>query len=58
MGVVVIRDDDDLTAALKAIDKIWLAMPGSPESDRLEVLVARVEAFEDKHYPISKLDCV
>ena len=58
MPVAAIRDDEELTVALMAIDEMWLSVPGTPESDQLETLVARVEAFEDKHYPISKLDCM
>ena len=55
MGVAVIRNDDDLTAALKQIDALWLAEPGSPESDRLTALVDEVVAFEGAHYAIQKV---
>lgn len=56
MGVAVIRNDDDLTAALKQIDALWLAEPGSSESERLVALVAHVEVFEENKYNISLLN--
>jgi antitoxin component HigA of HigAB toxin-antitoxin module len=52
MGVAVIRNDDDLTAALRAIDALWQAEPGSAESDRLTALVDEVVAYEDAIYSI------
>lgn len=54
MQVPVIRSDDDLTAALKAIDALWNAEPGSEDGDRLDALVALVAAYEDRHFPIPK----
>ena len=47
-----IRNDDDLTAALKRIEEIFHAEPGTPEDDELGVLFALVEHYEDEHYPI------
>ena len=54
MQVPVIRSDDDLTAALKAIDALWNAEPGSEDGDRLDALVALVAAYEDRHFRIPK----
>ena len=34
MNVHVIRNDDDLTAALRDIDTLWQAEPGSPDGDK------------------------
>ena len=56
MRVAVIRNDDDLTASLKEIDALWLAEPGSPESDRLTALVDEVVAFEDARFGINLLN--
>jgi antitoxin component HigA of HigAB toxin-antitoxin module len=50
MGFAVIRNDDDLTAALKQIDALWLAEPGSPEGERLVALVDEVVGYEDACY--------
>ncbi len=55
MDVPVIRNDDDLTAALRDIDTLWQAQPGSPEADKLDALVALVSAYEDRHYAIPKV---
>jgi HTH-type transcriptional regulator/antitoxin HigA len=46
-----IRSDADLTAALEEIEGLWGAEPGSPEGDRLDVLMTLTEHFEASHYP-------
>jgi HTH-type transcriptional regulator/antitoxin HigA len=55
MNVHVIRNDDDLTAALRDIDTLWQAEPGSPDGDKRDALVALVSAYEDRHYAIPKV---
>jgi HTH-type transcriptional regulator / antitoxin HigA len=47
-----IRTEDDYQVALSEIERLWGAEPGTPESDRFEVLVTLVEAYEDQHYEI------
>ena len=42
----------DYDTALKTIERLWGSAGPSPEGDLLEVLVALVEAYERKHYPI------
>jgi HTH-type transcriptional regulator/antitoxin HigA len=37
---------------LEEIEGLWDAEPGTPEGDRLEVLMTLVEAYEDEHHPI------
>lgn len=32
------------------------AQPGTPEGDRLEILVTLIEGWEEKHYPIPEPD--
>jgi HTH-type transcriptional regulator / antitoxin HigA len=44
--------DKDYTEALQEVDRIFDAQPGTPEDDRLEVLVTLVEAYEARHYAI------
>ena len=56
MDEPVIRNDDDLTAALRDIDTLWHAEPGSPDGDKRDALVALVNAYEDRHYAIPKVD--
>lgn len=38
--------------ALREIDKIFDAEFGTPEGDRLELLIAAVDAYETKHHVI------
>ncbi len=56
MDIKPIRSEADYETALKTIDQLWDAAQGSPEADQLDVLVTLVEAYEEKHYPISPPD--
>lgn len=56
MDIKPIRTEADYEIALKTIDQLWDAAQGSPEADQLDVLVTLVEAYEEKHYPISPPD--
>ncbi len=47
-----IRTEEDYQEALKHIEELMESEPGTPESDRLEVLVTLVEAYETEHFPI------
>jgi HTH-type transcriptional regulator/antitoxin HigA len=47
-----IRSEVDYQAALNEIEKLMESQPGTPEGDRMEVLVKLVEAYEVKHFPI------
>ena len=51
-----IRTADDHKAALREIDRIWGAKPGSRKSDRLEVLSILVEDYEGRTESILKVD--
>ncbi|MDL1912038.1 transcriptional regulator [Chloroflexi bacterium CFX6] len=52
MDVKPIRTKKEHKAALREIERFFNAEPGTPEGDRLDVLVTLVEAYEDEHYPI------
>lgn len=52
MKLKPIRTKREHQAALKAIESLWDAREGTAESDRLEILVLLVEAYERKHFPI------
>lgn len=43
---------EDHEAALRELEQLWNAEPGTPEGDRLDILFTLVEAYEKKHYPI------
>jgi len=47
-----IRDRETHRAALIEIERLFDAPAGTPEFDRLEILVTLVEAYERKHEPI------
>ena len=60
MDIKPIRTKADHRKALKAISTLMLGDPelGTPDGDRLDVLVTLVEAFEAKHFPIDPPDAV
>ena len=56
MEIKPIRSEDNYQAALKEIENLLETQPGTPEGDRMEVLVTLVEAYEAKHFPIPEPD--
>ena len=56
MEIRPIRNDQDLETALSEIESLWDAEPGSPEADRLDVLVTLAEQYEEEHHPINPPD--
>ena len=58
MDVAPIRTKRDYRRALKEIEALMDAKRGTPEGDRLDVLVTLVEAWEAKHYPMDLPDPV
>ena len=52
MDIRPIRTDKDHRAALAAIEACWGAPEGTEEGDKLEVLLALVEIYEAKRWPI------
>jgi len=51
-----IRSKREHAAALKEIEALWNAAEGTPEVDRLTVLVLLVESYEREHFPIPAPD--
>ena len=58
MDVTPIKTKRHHRRALKEIEGLMHAKRGTPEGDRLDVLVTLVEAWEAKHYPIDLPDPV
>ena len=58
MDVTPIKTRRDYRRALKEIEAVMNARRGSPEGDRLDVLVTLVEAWEARHYPLDLPDPV
>ncbi|HQS03180.1 MAG: transcriptional regulator [Halothiobacillus sp. 24-54-40] len=58
MEIRPIKTEADYEATLREIEGLMLAAAGSPEGDRLDVLVTLVEAYERNHYPMDFPDPV
>lgn len=56
MDIKPIKTEADYQSALQEIKSLFDAAPDTPEGDRLELLTAMVEAFEDKRYRIPQPD--
>lgn len=56
MNLKPIKTESDYKAALKRLEAIFDAKPGTLESDELEVLGLLVDDYENKHYPIDAPD--
>jgi len=52
MEIRPIRTDEDHRAALAEIEACWGAAEGTEEGDKLDVLLALVDAYEEKRWPI------
>ena len=52
MDIQPIRTDEDHRAALAEIEACWGAPEGTPQGDKLEILVALVELYEARRWPI------
>jgi HTH-type transcriptional regulator/antitoxin HigA len=52
MDIRPIRNEEDHRAALAEIDACWGAAAGTGEGDKLEMLVALVESYEARRWPI------
>jgi len=56
MRIRPIKTKADYRQALKEVERLWRAEPGTPNGDRVEVLVTLIEAYEAEHHPISAPD--
>lgn len=52
MDIRPIRTDEDHRTALAEIEACWGAPEGSEAADKLEVLVALVEGYESRRWPV------
>src|SRR5260370_32597062 len=50
MEIRPIRTDKDHRAALAEIEKLWGASNGTPEGDKLDILVTLVENYEERRW--------
>jgi len=53
MQIKPIRSESDYRNALRRIEQLWNALPGSAEEDEFLVLVTLVESYEAVHHPVA-----
>jgi HTH-type transcriptional regulator / antitoxin HigA len=58
MEIRPIKTKSDYEEAMRRIEAVWGAAPGTPEGDELDVLVTLAEAYEREHYPVDLPDPV
>ena len=58
MDIRPLKTELDYEFALAEIERLFDAMPDTPEGDRLDVLTTLVSAYEDEHYSIPEPDPV
>ena len=56
MNWKVIKSGPQYKKAIKRTMEIFQAVPGTPESDELELLLVLVKDYEDKHIVLPELD--
>jgi HTH-type transcriptional regulator/antitoxin HigA len=56
MEAKLIKTETEYSAALSRIDELFDVTPGSKEFDEVELLIALVELYEQKHYKIEAPD--
>lgn len=56
MDVRPIKTEADYEAALAEIERLWNAVEGTPDADRLDILATLVEAYEAVNWPIETPD--
>jgi HTH-type transcriptional regulator/antitoxin HigA len=56
MEIKPIKSSKDHDRALREIERLWGARGGTRDGDRLDVLLALVDAYEQAHYPIDPPD--
>ena len=58
MNIEPIRTKRNYRDALRRIESLLDAAPGSPEADALDVMATLISAYEDQHFPIAAPDPV
>jgi len=52
MTVQPIKTENDYQDALKRLEAIFDAHPGTKEGEELELLSVLIEKYEEEHYPV------
>ncbi len=58
MNIQPIKTRQNYRTALRRVEALLDAAPGSPEADELDVLATLISAYEDEHFPIEAPDPV
>jgi len=58
MKIHPIRTEADYDKALANVERLWGSKQGTPNGDRLDVLLVLVEDYESRHHPIDRPDPV
>lgn len=58
MDINPIRTDADHEAAVRQIEGLWGTEPGTPDGDRLDILITLTNAYEDKRWPLPSGDAI
>ena len=53
-----IRSEADYEEALAEAGRLWGALSGTPDGDRLDILATLIDAYEAQHYPMDPPDPV
>ena len=56
MNIKPIRNDEGLQNAFHQLERVFQADEDTAEADERDILVTLIEAYENKHYPISPPD--
>jgi HTH-type transcriptional regulator/antitoxin HigA len=58
MDIKPIKTDADYRAALTDIETLMTVEAGTPEGERLDIMVTLVEPYERRHFPLERPDPV
>lgn len=53
MDIRPIRNDKDHRAALAEVETLWGSPAGTPNGDKLDILVTLVENYEERRWPLN-----
>lgn len=53
-----IVDEHSHRLALRRVEELWDAGPGSPQAQELDALATLIDAYERKHVPIAPPDAI
>lgn len=51
-----IRSESDHEAAMEEVARLWGSESGTPEGDRLDILITLIDAYETQLYPVDPPD--